>query len=96
VTPARAPTGGDDAYGDDGKDIADFSGATGPLTVSLDDAPGGVGRQRRRGREGQLPLRHRGPVGGAGGMTLIGSDGPNTITGGPATTCSTDAAARTS
>ncbi len=69
--------GGDDVYGDEGTDLADFSVTTGPLTASLDDvANDGIGAKDNFHSDIEDML------GGAGGMTLIGSDGPNNITGG--------------
>src|SRR5215212_8676164 len=71
--------GGDDVHGDGGRDLADFSIVTGALTVSLwDDLPNdGIGAKDN------FHSDIEDLYGGAGGMTLIGTDGPNQITGGP-------------
>jgi Ca2+-binding RTX toxin-like protein len=70
--------GGDDVHGDEGTDGADFSIVTGPLSISLDDqANDGIG-----GKD-NFHADIEDLYGGPGGMTLIGSDGPNNIVGGP-------------
>ena len=75
---ATCGTFGDDVHGDAGRDLADFSIVTGPLTASLDDQPNdGIG-----GKD-NFHADIEDLYGGAGGMTLIGNDGPNQITGGP-------------
>src|SRR5215212_4656493 len=69
---------GDDVHGDPGRDLADFSIVSGPATVSLDDQPND-GIDAKDNFHSDIEDLY----GGAGGMTLIGNDGPNRITGGP-------------
>ena len=73
-----APGSKDDVHGGDGIDLADFSIVTGPLSVSLDDQP-----NDGWGGADNFHLDIEDITAGAGGMVLIGNDGPNDLTGGP-------------
>src|SRR4051794_33692603 len=62
-------SGGDDVHGDGGIDIADFSGVTGPLTVTLFDDLGNDGIGGKDNFHSDIEDLY----GGAGGMTLVGT-----------------------